>query len=493
MTSRSTDTGAHTCAITVMRFVVLRRASLVALALVMIFGAGCASSGGKGSGRAERKRTVLLTSADDIREGAEAAKSVQAEVGLLDAPELTAYIQGIGKKLLRGLPRRDFAYKFLIVDQMEPNAFALPGGYVYVSRGLLALVNNEDELACVIGHEIVHAAKRHSAQQQAVERYQSRLSLPFSRAATLASYGRAMEREADTLGQRLCAAAGYDPMGLSTFLRSLDQRERLLLGYPRRPTFLDTHPGSRERASTGSARASELRWQRDPLLGDVRERYLDRIDGMVIGDRPETGVFLENVFAHPGLGFEITFPRGWDLQNSSQAVGATSPRRDGVVYLTGDLAAGELSKVADEFAAKTMEEERGIRLTEKKRAVLGEIEAVRYRFEGNGIEAQMTFFPFAEGTWRIVGMAPTAAAKRHFSAMLVTTRSFGPVTPTHLAAIHTDRLKIVQARRGEDIASAGNRNGNTLDPSSTALLNGFLGNERFDGGELIKVIVRSDP
>ncbi|MEE8166927.1 MAG: M48 family metalloprotease, partial [Myxococcota bacterium] len=133
--------------------------------LVILGAMGCASSGKK-----RPKRTVLLTSADDVRVGAEAAKEVEASIGLLDNPELTAYIQRIGKKLLRGLPRRDFAYSFAIVDQMEPNAFALPGGHIYVSRGLLALVNDEDELACVMGHEIVHVAKRHSAQQQAVAR-----------------------------------------------------------------------------------------------------------------------------------------------------------------------------------------------------------------------------------------------------------------------------------------------------------------------------------
>ena len=199
----------------------------IALLLALLLAFGCASSGSKKKARKERKRTVLLTTSDDIREGAEAAQSVAVDIGLLDDAELTEYVESIGKKLLRGLPRRDFAFHFAIVDQMEPNAFALPGGYIYVSRGLLALINNVDELACVLGHEIVHSARRHSAQQQAVARYQSPMSFPMSRAATLAAYGRDMEREADALGQRLCGAAGYNPMGMATFMRSLDQRERL--------------------------------------------------------------------------------------------------------------------------------------------------------------------------------------------------------------------------------------------------------------------------
>ena len=458
------------------------------LLLVLVAGGlGCAGGGKK---KAKKKRTVLLTSSDDARVGAEAAKSVQAEIGLLDDPDLTAYVQEIGRKLLYGLPRRDFAYSFEIVDQMEPNAFALPGGYIYVSRGLLALANNEDELACVLGHEITHVAKRHSAQQQEVARYKGGLSLPRSRAATLAAYGRDMEREADALGQQLCAAAGYDPMAMSTFMRSLDQRERLLIGRPRAPTFLDTHPGSRERASENSIRASELRWNRDPSLGDVRVRYLDHIDGLVVGDRPEAGVFVGELFLHPDLGFEMTFPKGWRLQNTSRAVGAMAPRGEATVYLTGDLPPGDLVELADDFAAKVAEESR-VKLTEKKRVKIGGIDGVRYGFEGGGgfpISAKMTFFPFAGATWRMVGVAPAAAADRYFGPILLTMRSFREITPEHLALIATSRVRVVLARGGEDVVALGERTGNALNPASTALLNGLLGNEIFQGGELVKII-----
>ncbi len=470
-----------------------RSSFLLALSMLLIatLGAGCASSGSKKNAEKPRKRTVLYTLSDDVRAGAEAADSVQAEIGLLEDPILQAYVEAIGKKLLRGLPRRDFAYKFSIVDQMEPNAFALPGGHIYVSRGLLALINNVDELACVIGHEIVHAAKRHSAQQQAVAKYQP-LSLPRSRAATLAAYNRDMEREADAVGQRLCAAAGYDPMGLSTFLRSLDKRERLLIGAPRVPTFFDTHPGSRERASTNSARASELRWTRDPDLKDVRSKHLDRIDGMTIGDRVETGVFIDEVFVHPGLGFEITFPRGWQLQNSSQAVGASEPRGAAAVYLTGDLPPGDLTKAADDFAEKAKDES-GVKVTEKKRVRLGDIEGVRYGFEGSGVSAKITFFPFADAIWRMVGLARPEAAGRLFPQILSSMRSFGPVTAEHLASIETKRLRIVLARPGDDIVRLSERTQNILDPAGTALLNGLYGNEVFEGGELLKIIRRENP
>lgn len=465
---------------------------VLGLVLFLSLTVGCASSGKKKGGA--RKRTVLLTSSDDVRAGAEASKSVEADIGLLDNPELTAYVSKLGNRLLRGLPQREYAYKFLIVDQMEPNAFALPGGHIYVSRGLLALINNVDELACVLGHEIVHSAKRHAAQQQVVARNQG-LSLPMSRAATMASYGRDMEREADALGQRLCAAAGYDPMGMATFMRSLEQRERLLIGYPRTPTFLDTHPGSRERASANSARASELRWTRDPKLGDVRKIHLNHIDGMIIGDRPETGVFAGDLFMHPGLGFEMSFPKGWLLRNSARAVGAMAPRGEAAVYLTGDLPPGELTQVANDFAVE-VNEDYGAVLTKKEHVRLGDVPAVRYSFKGGGgtrgAAIKMTFFPFAGATWRMVGVAPAAAEKRYFGRILLSMRTFGPLTDEHRALIHTDRLRVVLTRPGENFVQFDERNASILDPVQTAQLNGLFGNEVFEGGELMKVVRRED-
>ncbi len=471
-----------------MRMRVFRSACLCLLLLVVGVSLACAGSSNKSR---RPKRTVLLTSADDVRAGREAAESVEANIGLLDDSELVGYVERIGKKLLRGLPTRDFAYHFLIVDQMEPNAFALPGGHIYISRGLLALANNEDELACVIGHEIVHAARRHSAQQQAIVRYQKAFAPRFSSARTRAAYSRDMEREADALGQKLAAAAGYDPMGMSTFMRRLDQRERLLIGAPREPTFFDTHPGSRERATATAMRSRELRWTRDPELGDTRVRLLDRTDGMIIGDRPEVDVFVGEHFLHPTLGFEIKFPKGWRTQNSGQMVGATAPRGEAIIYLTADMPTGDLVELADEFAVRASQEF-NVHVTEKKKVRIAGAQAVRYGFEGGGVRrsivARVTFFPFADSTWRIVGAAPSAAANRYLGQILLSARSFGPLSDKSRSQIRTKRLHVVLVRPGEDVVRLGERTANEWTPTETALMNGLLGNEVFEGGELMKIL-----
>jgi len=462
--------------------------SLLACAAAIVF-AACSSSP-KSSGQ-KGKRTILLTEYDDARIGAEASRDVEAEIGVLDDPELDAYVNEIGKKLLRGVPRRSFHYQFKVVDQFEPNAFALPGGYIFISRGLLALANSEDELANVIGHEIVHAARRHAAARQEVEQGGNPLSMPWVRAAHLASYGRDMERTADRGGQMLAAAAGYDPMGMSTFLASLDQMERLLIGHTRLPTFFDTHPGSSGRAANNAARAHEIRWKRDPALGDTRTSYLRHIDGLPLGERPEAGVFEGDLFLHPDLDFQIAFPPGWRTSNSNRAVGAVSPRGDAVVFLTADLPYGDPREVAEGFAAKT-KREFGVEVKESRPVKVGRIDAWRMQLEGRGKVALVSFVPYREMTWRITGFSRSDVAKRYLPQFLNTARSFRPLTEEQRRSIEVTRLALVEARAGEDLVELGRRTDNDWDPSRTAVLNGLFANHRFEGGELVK-IARVEP
>jgi predicted Zn-dependent protease len=240
-------------------------------------------------------------------------------------------------------------------------------------------------------------------------------------------------------------------------------------------------------------RSRELRWTRDPSLGDTRKLLLDKIDGMAIGDRPETGVFLGEVFAHPVLDFEVRFPTGWRLQNSASAVGASSPRGDAAVYLTADMPEGDLVELADEFAAK-LNDEIGAKVEKKQRVKLGEIDAVRYTISGGpagrALSARITFFPFAGATWRMVGLTPVAAGPRYLPQILLTTRSFQPLSDEHRREIYTNRLRVVLAYAGEDFVALSDRTDNAWGAAVTALVNGELGNTTFGGGELVKILRR---
>ena len=207
--------------------------------------------------------------------GRREAQRVADEIGLVEDAKLAPYVESIGQRLARHAPRAGVRYRFAIADMPEPNAFALPGGYIFVSRGLLALANDEAELACVLAHEIAHVAARHAAQREAeAVRAQLLSALGVIAAAIvgggeaaamagvasqaagagiIAAYSREQEHDADRLGQELAVRAGWDPSGMATFLRSLENETRLREGATRLPSYFDSHPATPDRAANTAA------------------------------------------------------------------------------------------------------------------------------------------------------------------------------------------------------------------------------------------------
>jgi predicted Zn-dependent protease len=461
----------------------------LAIAICALLALGGCAGGSSGKSK-EKKRTVLLTTEyDDMRVGQEASQQVIAQMGLLEDPALTAYVNEIGRKLLRGVPRRGYEYRFHVVDQTEPNAFALPGGHIFISRGLLAVANDEDELACVIGHEITHVVHRHAAEQQALARSSGLLGGLFA-GGRMAAYSRDMERDADHGGQILCAAAGYSPMGMSTFLRSLDQLQRMQLGYIRGTGFYDSHPGSAERAAVNAARAGEIRWRRDPDIGDPRRALLARTEGIPVGQRPETGVFQGSQFLHPSLDFKLRFPRDWHLANTSQAVGAIAPRGDAVVYLTADLPEGDPQQLAQQWLEQESEKGR-LELRDSRPVRVGSIDAWRLEVESYGgglsVTALVTFFPYRGSTWRFVGLAPSSRAKAQMGNLNLPVRSFAPLEPGDTDAIVALRMRVVEAADGETVERITLRTKNAWSVLETAINNGVFSDHRFGRGDLVKI------
>ena len=252
----------------------LKSSPLLLLSLVTWAGSGCSVNP-----VSRLPEVTLITVEQEKKLGADEAVKVEQQMGLLEDPALVSYVESVGQRLAEQSPRRDVAYRFHVVDMVEPNAFALPGGYVYVTRGLLALVNTEDELAGVVGHEIGHVAARHSVQKisrqgpfavvTGIVAGVTGLVSPlvgnivggvgeFAQSLVFSPYSRSQENEADKVGQEMAAKAGWEPEGLTDFLNTLGREEALVHDGPRRPSFFDSHPATPDRVANTSKHAKQL-------------------------------------------------------------------------------------------------------------------------------------------------------------------------------------------------------------------------------------------
>jgi predicted Zn-dependent protease len=472
----------------------LHRPKRAAIALLAALAAAALAAACAPARRPAQRRPaeiVLRSESDDRRAGEDLAKEVEAELGLVEDPALVAYVNQIGQRLAPYAPRRDFEYRFRIVDQEAPNAFALPGGQIYVSRGLLLLANSEGELANVIGHEIVHAALRHASAQQAVVQ-----SIPgifrITAAASIASYSRNQEREADREGQQLAARAGYDPNGMATFLKDLDYTERLELGASRLPSFFDTHPTTGERVAEASARARAIAWQERAAIAVGATGYLERIDGLAVGTRASEGVFQKGRFLHSELDLSLRFPEGWETQNTRQAVGALSPRRDAQVILEVQGKGEDPLAAAQEYLAS--DEAVGLSIDTPLQPVrLGPIEAVRAvggaSLPGGPVKAHITWIAYRGNVYRLTGLAASPSSDKYAGVFRSVARSFRALTPRERESIRETRLRIVEARAGESLVEISERTGNRWNVQQTAVMNDLFADAPLRAGDLLKIAV----
>ncbi len=437
----------------------------------------------------EKREVVLDTVYDDRRVGEEESEKVGAAMGLVENRPLVAYVSAIGKRLARHAPRHRFDYRFRIVDQDLPNAFALPGGFIYVSRGLLALANSEDELANVIGHEIAHVAARHAAARLQVTQAMPGIVRFLSR-GSLAGYSRSQEREADRLGQGIAALAGYDPEGMATFLRGLEFTERLRLGASRWPSFLDTHPAAGRRAADASQRARGIAWKPKPGVAKSREDFLRRIEGLVVGVSGAEGVFQGGRFLHADLGFTLRFPDNWETANTHTAVGAVSPDRRAQVILEHAGQGSDLMEAVDEFRKET--EALGVRFENPQPIKVGGFEALRMHGRASnrfaGVRLVVTFIASRGHRYRLTGVS-RENHERNEAIFVSTARSFRPLSRELAGSIRENRLQVVEARAGESLPELSDRTGNAWPLQHTAVMNDLFATDALEAGQLVKVAI----
>ena len=297
------------------------------------------------------ERTVMDEPAE-IAEGAKGHKEVLKEYGAYDNPKLQTYVDDLGQRLASQSQRANLKWTFTVLDSSEINAFALPGGYVYVTRGIMAYLDSEAELAGVMGHEIGHVCARHGAEratrQQAAgigvmaatvlgavlevggisgaSNVAGQLSQNAA-AGYIASYSRGQESQADELGAEYLARNRYDPQNMVDVIQALKNQEQFAIdtakaegkAAPSGSNWLSSHPANDKRLADIKAVAAKYKSQTS-YDDDGRDRYLRAIEGMTFGDGTDQGLVRGRNYYHPGLGIAVTAPQGWVIENTPEAI-----------------------------------------------------------------------------------------------------------------------------------------------------------------------------
>ncbi len=400
----------------------LRRWALLLFAVFLCSAAGCATNPVSG-----KQEFVLMSEQQELALGKELDPTIRKDYGVYGDPELQRYVDGLGQRLAALSHRPDIFFHFTVLDSPLVNAFALPGGYIYITRGLLAYINSEAELAGVLGHEIGHVTARHAVRQytkaasyqigagiasvvapEAARAYGELAGVVF--AAIQSGYSREYETEADRLAMTYAARTGYDPGAITSLLNTLMLIREEKNGGSSYTSLFATHPKAETRISRV---LEEMNLQGLESAGSSlvkRQTYLQHIDGLLFGSDVHAGVVAGAVFRHPDLQIEVVFPDGWPVENKPDAVRAEEPGGSAFV----ELRLYRLSKkISLEAAAQRIAHTYGFRLLSTGgHTTVNGMRAYVASYGGRSSDAgpvvvRAGFFKKSDTVMYIFGVAPT--------------------------------------------------------------------------------------
>jgi predicted Zn-dependent protease len=437
------------------------RLSAVCLAALLLAGCNSLFSAGSPPDAAGIATAVNTPAEDKNKPGAEEhARIVAAYGGVYHDPKVEQTIARIVGRVVASSDKPEQGYRITILNAPAVNAFALQGGYLYVTRGLLALANDSSEIAAVLGHEIGHITANHAIQRE----NKARNALIVSRVATdvlddssgklalastqrtLASFSRQQELEADAIGIRTIGRAGYDPFAAARFLAAMARfaNYRSALGSltDKRPDFLATHPSTPERVDFATRAAREFG---APGIGEVdRDRYLDGVDGLVFGDDPSQGYVRDRSFIHPALGIGFTVPEGFVIDNTSDAVLATGA--DGTALRFDAVGLPQNADLADYLRSGWVN---GLDQGSIKTFSVNGMPAASANAQAKGWVFRIGIVQSPSGaTYRFI-FANEVETPGFQNAAVQTVQSFRKLDPAEVAKLKPLRVRIVTAAAGD--------------------------------------------
>jgi predicted Zn-dependent protease len=454
------------------------------LALALVSGLGCATNPVTG-----KSEPSLISESQEISMGRQAAQEVGQSIGYYDDPKVQEYVSTIGLRMAAASERPQLPWEFHVVNDAAVNAFALPGGFIFVTRGLMTYVNNEAELATVIGHEIGHVTARHSVRQISKAQLAqlglgvgSILSSDVASLAGIASqglglmflkFGRDAETQADDLGFRYALGQNYDVREMASVFETLN-RVSATGGGGRLPEWLSTHPNPENRIARTQQRLDTLhRDLTNTVLG--RDQYLQRVQGMTFGEDPRQGYFEGGRFYHPELRFQLSFPDGWKTQNTADAVVAVSPGQDALVRL------GLAGQTPPRQAVQQFLSQEGVRGGNTSNAGVNGLPASASYFEAQSqqgsIQGLVTFISYGGTTYGL--LAYTAAGKlgSYDTAFRRWTGSFSELRERKALDVQPARVEIVKLPREMTLQQFNAQYPSTIPIEQLAIINEVEGPE----------------
>lgn len=438
---------------------------VVALCLSCAWLAGCAVNPATG-----RNDFVMMSERQELDLGARYNQEILKQYPRYPDARLQAYIQRVGERVARNSHRSQLNYVFTLVDSPDINAFALPGGYIYIHRGLLAYLDSEAELAAVLGHEIGHVTARHSVRQQS----QSTAWGLLGQAAAIGTgigavgdltsvmgnafvrgYGRDMELEADGLGAQYLARSGYDPQAMIEVVKVLKAQEDFAREQAARrgeavPAggyhgLFDTHPDNDRRLQQviGPARA---------LAGGNqevgRETFLQMLDGLVFGDSAASGIRRGRHFYHGGLDFTLSYPQGWQLVNRPDVLIGHSEDQQAFIAMT--LEAADQRLTPEEYLRKRAGNQR---LVAGESLRLGALQGHTAVLSGQPARRVAVIYRGEQAYLFIAAVKGRASLESQDARFLEVIRSFRPLQAKERKLAEPVRLRLVRAKAGQNLAA----------------------------------------
>jgi len=444
----------------------------------------------------------------DKKLGEENSRLVESQIGLYQHDSLQQLINAVGQKLVSRLKSKPFEFRFYLADSEEANAFALPGGYIYVTRGILPLIQTEDELAGVMAHEIIHVMQRHSVKQMKKQAYIGILKVPgnlinavtgthlgsiinapisLATGSFIAKYSRGHEKEADDFGIQLAASAGYKTDALADALERLSKETKVVTGQAERRSYFSDHPYTPKRVSDVRSSAHLYRPVSSSSVTASKEQFLHTFNSLCFGPNPAQGVFIDSLFVHAGLNFSWIVPSKWQKVNKPTIVAAFEEKGQAIV----GLRVAGIDKRPKDFGLAmkdTLESKRGIKIESARDTSINSLTAYIIRASTQEKDQvalmEIIWVQMGQQVYQLIAMsAPQFIDEAHKGLC-----SFRSATNGERDKVQLYTLNVVSANQNETVDEISKRTGNRLIPGLTRLYNDIGSEAKLKEGDLVKIV-----